>query len=267
MNLEQFSWDWFFETHWRKKPLVIRGGASLILSKSYNQEWLLKYANAIEALDPLSVKRGGNGVVFVQHIDRVEENLAHCAAGLGATLGFYRPWFDAVLTAAGSSGGIGCHYDDSDNFVLQQQGNKLWRIGHLDTIPTFEQRQRMMKVSGIGGAQLSEITLEVLLEPGDLLYIPLLWPHWGLTTENSLSLSLVCNSTNAARLMVKSLSAVMGTTPAGWEALPRFTNEGDIDEVFDRQWNTLTSVENRAQIRALWLKELRGASSEMTKRK
>lgn len=256
MIADAFSWDQFFQTHWRRKPLVVRGGANLILNTVFDRNWLLDCAHIVEELESRSVARGGNGVVFVQNIDRADASLSSIATELGHKHGFYRPWFDGVLTDAGSSGGIGCHYDDSDNFVLQQQGSKLWRVGPPDTIPVAEQRQRMMKVSGIGRAQIPEVAFEVLLEPGDFLYIPLLWPHWGLSAEDSLSVSLVCNSTNASRAMAKSVSAALTASPDGWQALPRMRSRADAEEVFDRCWNSLTSGDMRAQMRAFWLQEL-----------
>lgn len=253
---EAFSWDRFFRTHWRRQPLVVRGGAGLILDTVFDRDWLLDRAQAVEHFDPQSVTRGGNGVVFVQNIDRADAALAAIAAELGRRHHFHRPWFDGVLTRAGSSGGIGCHYDDSDNFVLQQRGSKLWRVGSADTIPVAERRQRMMKRPGIGRAQMPEGALEVLLEPGDLLYIPLLWPHWGHTMEDSLSVSLVCNATNAARTMAQSLGAALSAQPDGWQALPRMSSRADAEEIFDRCWTSLTSNGMRARMRASWLREL-----------
>ena len=90
---------------------------------------------------------------------------------------------DVMVSYAVPGGGVGPHLDSYDVFLLQGAGRRLWRIGHPG------------KASLIAGAPLRilknfEPEEELLLESGDLLYLPPGWAHDGIALEPCLTYSI-----------------------------------------------------------------------------
>ena len=76
--------------------------------------------------------------------------------------------------------GLGAHFDAHDNIVVQIAGSKRWRIGPgpelpLETVPQlpFETREEMLRYRIPAPEFTGRVELEeVILSPGDVLYIP-----------------------------------------------------------------------------------------------
>jgi ribosomal protein L16 Arg81 hydroxylase len=77
------------------------------------------------------------------------------------------------------SQGLPPHYDPDEIFILQVDGSKHWRFFGVGRDLPLKQ-ERMARKSPLG-----EPTLEVTVEPGDLLYIPRGQLHEAFTPENS----------------------------------------------------------------------------------
>lgn len=73
----------------------------------------------------------------------------------------------------GGNGSFGAHWDTHDVFVLQLVGSKRWRVSP----PTFPLPLPGQTSRRSGQAAPSLSTLDVLLEAGDLLYLPRGWWH------------------------------------------------------------------------------------------
>ncbi|KAL3154061.1 hypothetical protein ABBQ32_013606 [Trebouxia sp. C0010 RCD-2024] len=75
---------------------------------------------------------------------------------------------NAYLTPP-SSQGFAPHWDDIDAFVLQVEGSKRWRLyapqNKTDLLPLDSSRD-------LRDEELGKLLLEVVLQPGDLLYMP-----------------------------------------------------------------------------------------------
>jgi lysine-specific demethylase/histidyl-hydroxylase NO66 len=83
------------------------------------------------------------------------------------------------LTPPGAQG-FGAHYDPDENFILQIDGSKHWRFyGPARELPLLEEK------APIPAKQLATPTLEALLQPGDLLYIPRGHVHEAFTSDTS----------------------------------------------------------------------------------
>ena len=80
---------------------------------------------------------------------------------------------NVYLTPAGTQG-FAPHYDDIEAFVLQLEGKKRWRVykplNEGETLPRFSSPNFLE-------ADLPEPIIDVVLEPGDLLYFPRGYPH------------------------------------------------------------------------------------------
>ncbi len=80
---------------------------------------------------------------------------------------------DVMLSWASVGGGVGPHTDAYDVFLLQVQGARRWRVGPVP------------KPQWVAGAPLKRLrnfkpTMEWLLQPGDMLYLPPMWGHDGV---------------------------------------------------------------------------------------
>jgi lysine-specific demethylase/histidyl-hydroxylase NO66 len=83
---------------------------------------------------------------------------------------------NAYLTPAGNKG-FATHYDTHDVFVLQVDGHKRWRI-HEPVLPDPLERQPWGgRADEVGAIADGEPYLDVVLAPGDALYLPRGWLH------------------------------------------------------------------------------------------
>lgn len=182
----------FQKEYWRKKPLVVKGGASAF--GRLDQNLFSRLYAGMKVSRPQDITEGP-GVRFLQRVDAVSEAHTALSREIKKSLGCPRAHFDVVECGAGKS--IGCHFDHSDNFVLQQTGVKLWMLHNPSIIPLEQIRGR---VSGQANGRFlmpeAEYTFE--LQPGDLMYIPLFWIHWGKSLGRSLSQSLVIDAESKA---------------------------------------------------------------------
>ncbi|MFC4075899.1 JmjC domain-containing protein [Salinithrix halophila] len=216
----EISRETFIADYWRKKPFFLKGGAKKLLQTSISAEEFARTANTIETSNPQMVKRDGDRLVFAQRWDSANQRFKKISTRIAQTMSWPDVWFDGVLASDGHS--IGCHYDDSDNFVLQQEGTKIWKLHPPTIIPQEELRQRMLKNPEVGNIFMPENAIQFVLEPGDLLYIPIFWPHWGVSEGPSLSVSFVCNTSNAVRELIPVIREVLSHEPLWWEPLPMF---------------------------------------------
>jgi 50S ribosomal protein L16 3-hydroxylase len=80
---------------------------------------------------------------------------------------------DLMISWASEGGGIGPHVDSYDVFLLQGSGTRRWRIAqHYD--PALDASAPLKVLRRFDAEQ------ELVLEPGDLLYLPPNWAHEGV---------------------------------------------------------------------------------------
>ena len=108
----------------------------------------------------------------VHHPQRWDDPAWRVVAALEAFLGCL-VGANAYLTPAGGAQGLAPHWDDVDVFVIQVEGRKFWQLHE----PLPEHALACGGPSGDltpGGRLASEkrLSLEVILSPGDVLYIP-----------------------------------------------------------------------------------------------
>ncbi|CAB9508295.1 demethylase and histidyl-hydroxylase NO66 [Seminavis robusta] len=98
---------------------------------------------------------------------------------------------NAYLTPPGGSQGFAPHYDDIEAFCLQLEGRKRWKV----YAPPKEARLPRVSSEDFTDEDMmeQEPVLDVVLEPGDFLYMPRGWVHQGITlpgNEHSLHLTM-----------------------------------------------------------------------------
>lgn len=85
-----------------------------------------------------------------------------------------------AYAAKGGNGTFDMHWDTHDVFALQLIGRKRWRVYK----PTFESPLPHQKSSSFKHLKPTTPDLEIVTEPGDLLYIPRGWWHEAMPLTN-----------------------------------------------------------------------------------
>lgn len=211
--------DVFYREYWRKRPLYIPGGAASLSAGGLDRVQFLEIQSALEQLDKPMVRSFRDGTVHAQNLDRVCPRLKEAAEQHSRLWRARSVWFDASLSPRW--GGIGSHADTSDNFVLQQEGSRLWRLHSPACLDEKFIRARCVGVISEATVEMAEAELEYELGPGDLLYIPYLWLHEGITTaDQSISMSLAFNLESPLLGLFKLLRRQLTAKNQWWHPLP-----------------------------------------------
>ncbi len=101
--------------------------------------------------------------------------------------------YSTIATLSSQSAGIGFHAGHEDSVIVQLSGSRRWRVWSPECIEN-DYRLSLMECPGLAPVQprlpASDPCLDVLLEPGDMLYVPPFFAHEGTTVEESVSLGL-----------------------------------------------------------------------------
>jgi 50S ribosomal protein L16 3-hydroxylase len=100
---------------------------------------------------------------------------------------------DVMVSYAAPGGGVGPHADSYDVFLVQGAGRRRWRLAR----PRKFALQRGAQLQLIAGFRAEE---EVLLEPGDLLYLPPGWGHDGVALDPCFTCSIGFRAPRGAEL-------------------------------------------------------------------
>ncbi|MEJ7138842.1 JmjC domain-containing protein [Amphibiibacter pelophylacis] len=180
----------FMRDHWQKKPLLVRGAWPEVqppLDAAQLRRWCQQ-----EGVESRLIQRSGPGdeagwtlkhgplkrrdwpgdgatrwTVLMQgvdtHLDAARALLDRFDFIPAARLD------DLMISLAADGGGVGPHVDAYDVFLLQVSGQRRWRIG-----PVADARIR----PGLPLRILADFTptVDEVLNPGDMLYLP---PHYG----------------------------------------------------------------------------------------
>ncbi|MGH8686396.1 MAG: JmjC domain-containing protein [Burkholderiales bacterium] len=186
----------FLRRHWQKRPRLVRGAFPGFRGVATPAQ-LARLAARPDVESRLVRRRGArwsvvhgplectalqrNSTLLVSGVDR---HLAPARRLLGAFGFLPRARLDDVMVSwAAPGGGVGPHADSYDVFLVQGAGRRIWRI------------QPPREFARIEGAPLKLIadfapTEEVLVEAGDLLYLPPDWGHEGVALEECLTCSV-----------------------------------------------------------------------------
>jgi len=135
------------------------------------------------------------------------QNVAADVHALRSSLGVGRTWRydDIVATLSKVDSGIGYHAGHEDSVIVQLSGKRLWRLWPPAVVPEIYRwvllgypLKPSEPLTKPGTAPLFECTLEA----GDILYIPPLFPHEGVTLEQSVSLSIGWAGISVFRLLL-----------------------------------------------------------------
>ncbi|MEV1332378.1 cupin domain-containing protein [Micromonospora costi] len=171
----------------------------------------------------------GGATLVLQGLHRTWPALIDFARDLGLALG--QPLqVNAYLTPPGNQG-FATHYDTHDVFVLQVDGRKRWRI-HPPVLPDPLERQPWGgRADEVAATAQGPAALDVVLAPGDALYLPRGWLHSAQAQESS-SLHLTVGIRALTRYaLVEELTALAAEDRRLRASLPFGTDVADPDAV------------------------------------
>lgn len=203
----------FMKRHWQKKPLLVRQAIAnfkplldrgelfelashedaqarmVIQEPGKTPGWRFKHGPFERRALP-ALKRPG-WTLLVQGVD-LQHDAVHDLLNQFRFVPDAR-LDDLMVSYATDGGGVGPHYDSYDVFLLQAHGRRRWRIGRqkdktlqpdvpLKILANFEPEQ------------------EFVLEPGDMLYLPLLYAHDGIAVGECMTYSIGFRSPSRGEL-------------------------------------------------------------------
>ena len=204
----------FMQRHWHKKPLLIRQaipGFSAILGRKelldlaamddvqsrlvqqFNaageQDWRFKHGPFQRKSLPPFKQAGWS--VLVQGVDLLDDRVH-------ALLNQFRFAPDArlddlMISYATDGGGVGPHFDSYDVFLLQAHGQRRWRIGRQKDLSLLPDLPLKILAN-------FEPEMDIVLEPGDMLYLPPRWAHDGIAQGECMTYSIGYRSANRGEL-------------------------------------------------------------------
>ena len=89
-----------------------------------------------------------------------------------------------MVSFATNGAGVGAHIDQYDVFLAQGMGRRRWRVGKPADYKEVFPHPKLRQIEGF------DPVIDVVVEPGDVVYVPPGWPHDGATIEDSLTYSV-----------------------------------------------------------------------------
>jgi bifunctional lysine-specific demethylase and histidyl-hydroxylase NO66 len=185
---------------------MVKDGAELP-ARSYTKSGRIGSKPVADLVDPGKVYRhfDGGATIVLQSLHRYWLPLTRFCRDLELSL-THPVQVNAYVTPP-SSRGLGLHADGHDVFVLQVHGRKRWEV--------YRPGQ------GNDPKAPGERLLDVVLEPGDCLYVPVGFPH-AVWTEQSASAHLTVGVLTSTwhELLRQAVLQVLDDDPAFSQALP-----------------------------------------------
>ena len=204
LKLENFSSADFLREHWQQSPCLITGAlpdwgsaltgaelaglameedveSRLVLYDRRNSDWQVEHgpfeAQTFQSLPDT------DWTLLVQAVDL----WSHDVDAIKSLFDFLPNWRldDIMVSYAVAGGTVGPHFDHYDVFLLQAEGQRCWQIGSQCDASTPMVANAPLKL-------LSEFTPkeEYLLNPGDMLYLPPGYAHYGVAKDSCQTYSI-----------------------------------------------------------------------------
>lgn len=197
--LNNFDKTQFLQTHWQKKPVVLRQ-AFANFSDPLDEHELAGLAEDHEIDARVVSCHDGTWSVTHGPIDDFDEvctgawsllvqSVDHqipCANALMAAFDFIPHWRmdDLMVSFSNQGAGVGAHIDQYDVFIIQGKGSRRWQVGSPGDYSEHFPHPDLRQIE-----DFDPLIDEVLL-PGDVIYIPPGYPHKGVALEECLNYSV-----------------------------------------------------------------------------
>jgi 50S ribosomal protein L16 3-hydroxylase len=195
--LQNFDKKTFLRDYWQKKPLLIRGGlknwqcpidpddlAGLACEESIESRIVIEHPTNKWNLEkgPFSEERfdtvpKNKWTLLVQAVDHYVPDIQ----SLLDSFDFLPRWRidDIMISYAAKGGSVGPHYDQYDVFLIQGAGKRRWKIG-----PICSEDDKLQDNNQLRLLKNFTETDEWIVEPGDIVYIPPRFGHWGIAEDD-----------------------------------------------------------------------------------
>ena len=208
----------FMRRHWQKKPLLVRqawpgvrppieraalfdlagvDGVESRLLTQFDGGWRLRHGPFNRRAIP-AVKKS-HWTLLVQGLDLHQQAAHDMLDPFRFVPGVQLD--DLMISYATDGGGVGPHLDSYDVFLLQVHGRRRWRFGPV--------ADRSL-VPGLPVRILANFKpeVDVVLEPGDMLYLPPLWGHDGVAEGECMTCSVGFRAATATGLAQELLQGI-----------------------------------------------------------
>ena len=248
-NLDMDSRE-FVQLYWQKKPCVLRNAipdfesiispeelaglaceedvhCRLVMEKGGEHPWQLRYG-PFEEQDFLDLPESHYSLLVSECEKWIPE-----LTDLIDQFRFIPDWRidDLMISYAPAGGSVGAHVDQYDVFLLQALGSRRWQYDESRSLnaPVIE---------GLELAILQEFSpaQEVVLNPGDILYLPPGFAHHGVALEPCMTYSIGFRAPTATQ----ALESFAFEYESNAVEVPRY---GDADLELDRHPAEITDTE------------------------
>ncbi|MCL1060241.1 cupin domain-containing protein [Shewanella gelidimarina] len=124
---------------------------------------------------------------------------------------------DLMASFATPGGGVGAHIDNYDVFIIQGEGQRHWTVGEKGQYAPKNNDPTTPLIEGFTPI------IDVVLEKGDMLYIPPGYPHQGQTLTTAMSYSIGYRAPSQQELFSSLADALIDTNTG----LKRFTSTSE----------------------------------------
>ncbi|MEM7080080.1 MAG: cupin domain-containing protein [Pseudomonadota bacterium] len=192
----------FLSDYWQQQPLLIRDAApnwhspltpeelaGLALEEEVesrlithkNNQWALRHGPFVEA--DFTGMPPQDWTLLVQAVDLWVDEVAQ----LKARVDFLPAWRldDIMVSFATTGGGVGPHFDHYDVFLLQVEGEREWQLGERCDVD-----EQLREDGDLHLLDRFEASAKYVLRPGDALYLPPRYAHWGTALTDGLTYSI-----------------------------------------------------------------------------
>ncbi|MFS0826829.1 ribosomal protein uL16 3-hydroxylase [Pseudomonas phoenicis] len=204
----------FLRDYWQKKPLLVRQAfsdfespidpdelAGLALEDEVESRLVLEHGER-----PWELRRGPfaeeafadlperDWTLLVQAVDQFVPEVAE----LLEHFRFLPSWRidDVMISYAAPGGSVGPHFDNYDVFLLQGHGKRNWKLGQMCDSDSALLDHADLRI--LADFEQSE---EMVLEPGDMLYLPPRLAHYGVAEDACLTYSVGFRAPSAAEVL------------------------------------------------------------------
>jgi 50S ribosomal protein L16 3-hydroxylase len=193
----------FLSQYWQQSPLLIRSAfqdldlieadelaglamepdveSRIIIEDTKDASWHVKHGSFSE--DDFANLPSSHWTLLVQAVDHWVPEVREVLKQFN----FLPQWRidDIMISFATNGGGVGPHFDQYDVFLIQLEGKRQWKTGQLCDENSDLVDQMPVKI-------LSNFEEQDKwdLEPGDVLYLPPGYAHWGTSIGDSMTLSV-----------------------------------------------------------------------------
>ena len=215
----QIDTETFLARYWQRSPLLLPGAlpdfqvpvdanelAGLAMEDGIESriiehcagDWVLQHGPFTEQ----DYQRDNPWTLLVQAVDHYLPEVAQ----LRTLVDFIPQWRidDIMVSYATDGGSVGPHYDNYDVFLLQGEGQRLWKLGQF-----CDHSSALLPHDELRILEQFEQTDEYLLGPGDILYVPPGVAHWGIAQGECTTFSIGFRAPRVSELVSRFADALL----------------------------------------------------------